>query len=179
MAEPISKTALAAAMGVDRAQPTRWAELGMPVLPDGRVDPEVAAAWVRANIDPTMRQTRSVGAGQERTGDRNRRINATDELTRLGLWLLAQRAPGMVAELAVEVGLPIATARQMHDLARRRAAALADEVRGMMTLPAGELGPFVSINPPPLPVDWERLAALAAERGKVGRAPRSGRPASA
>lgn len=62
----MTKTDFARLMGVDRAQPTRWAQMGMPVLPDGRVDPVEAAEWVRENVASTQRDRRSVGMRSKR-----------------------------------------------------------------------------------------------------------------
>lgn len=149
----ITKTAFARVMGVDRSQPTRWAEQGMPTLPDGTVDPVCAAEWVRLNVDPTQRDKRSNGARQARGSDVQRRLEATDQLTRMGIWFMAQRVPGLAAKMAVEAGLPVEAARKLHDLALIRAPEVANEVREMMQTPPGEAGPFRTINHP-LPPEW-------------------------
>lgn len=66
----ISKTAFAVVMGVDRSQPTRWAQAGMPVEADGRVDVVRAAIWVRENVDDAQRRRRSIGRQQLAAGER-------------------------------------------------------------------------------------------------------------
>lgn len=55
----MTKAAFAVRMGVDRAQPTRWAARGMPVLDDGRVDCDAAETWVARNIDSKQRRRRN------------------------------------------------------------------------------------------------------------------------
>jgi hypothetical protein len=48
----ISKTALAARLHVSCARVSQFVAMGMPTLPDGRVDLLDAADWVACTIDP-------------------------------------------------------------------------------------------------------------------------------
>lgn len=168
---PMSKTVFAGVMGVDKSQVTRWARMGMPVRPDGRLDPQSAAEWVRRNVDPTQRAHRSVGAAQQRRAERQRHINerqeaidAFDAIGRLGLWFMCQFTPFAVAEAAVELGIPVPQARALYDRLLVRLPELADELRERMTLPPGELGPFTRPGGMKHQVEWDapRWAALAA-----------------
>lgn len=146
---PMSKNAFAGVMGVDKSQVTRWARMGMPVRPDGRLDPQPAAEWVRRNVDGTQRAYRSVGAAQRLRAERQRReaerqeaIDAFDTVGRLGLWFMCQFTPFAVAEAAVELGIPVPQARALYDRLLVRLPELADFLREKLTLPPGELGPF-------------------------------------
>lgn len=174
---PMSKTAFAGVMGVDKSQVTRWARMGMPVRPDGRLDPQPAAEWVRRNVDGTQRAYRSVGAAQQRRDARQRHIDerqeaidAFDTIGRLGLWFMCQNTPFAVAEAAVELGIPVPQARALYDRLLVRLPELADDLREKMTLPPGELGPFTRPGGMKHQVEWDapRWEALA------GAAPASG-----
>jgi hypothetical protein len=55
MPRSMKRAQFARLMRVDRSQVTRWVQLGMPTLPDGGIDAELASAWVKSHIDPTQR----------------------------------------------------------------------------------------------------------------------------
>jgi hypothetical protein len=48
----VTKSMLAARLGVSKARITQFCHLGMPVLPDGKVDLIDAADWIICTIDP-------------------------------------------------------------------------------------------------------------------------------
>lgn len=50
-AATITKAELARLLGVSRARVSQYVKAGMPVRADGRLDRDVALAWVRANVD--------------------------------------------------------------------------------------------------------------------------------
>ena len=162
--EIITKSELARRMAVDRSQPTRWEEQGMPTLPDGRVEAGAALAWVHRHVDPTNRNRRHARLDYQTRAqsERAEQLEKIDTMARLSLWLMAQQVPGMVAEVAVTHGLPVATARVLHDALLTRAAELADDTRGnwMGLPPSPELGP-VRVITWPLPVDWPEMERLA------------------
>ncbi len=168
----LTRAAFAAVMGVDKAQPTRWAAMGMPTRADGLVDAAEAAAWVRRHIDPVQRQTRSIGATAEHNAESRRVNEAADEFARLGVWLMAQAVPNLVARLAVDAGLDLDQARSLHDLALSMAADKANRIREWMGLPPGETGPFRRMDHVAQLTDWKALERAAAERA-------AGRPVDA
>lgn len=165
----MTKTDFAWMMGVDRAQPTRWVQMGMPVLPDGRVDPVEAAEWVRENVDSTQRDRRSVGMTQQARAERRRRIVAYDEIGRLGVWLTAQITPRTVAVAAIEVGIPLSQVRALYARLLEDMPGVADDIRAEMGLPPGASGQFKDIGMKhlePLAPDWEALAASVPVQGQ-------------
>lgn len=48
----VNKTVLASLLNVSKSRVSQYVRLGMPVRPDGLVDAEAAAEWVREHIDP-------------------------------------------------------------------------------------------------------------------------------
>ncbi len=172
--EIITKAELARRIGVDRSRATAWEDLGMPTLPDGRVEAGVAEAWVRRHIDATNRNRRhsrlEVHAQAHR--ELEARVEAFDAFGRLGLWFMAQNVPEMVARAAVEVGVPLEKAQALHDALLTRASEVANDVREKwMGLPPGETGPFKRMDHLPA-VDWAALqldAAAASDRVSLPR----------
>ncbi len=59
----LSQADFARVMGVDRAQVTRWAASGLPMLGEHTVDAAAGAEWVRANIS-SHKIRGSIGARQ-------------------------------------------------------------------------------------------------------------------
>jgi hypothetical protein len=60
MAKPVSKSEFARRLGVHRSTVSNYARNGMPVLPDGRVDPVAASDWIKRSVHA---QAGSRGAG--------------------------------------------------------------------------------------------------------------------
>jgi hypothetical protein len=52
----LSKGEFARAMGVSGARVSQWVKAGLPVRPDGRVELEAGAAWVKERADPRRRE---------------------------------------------------------------------------------------------------------------------------
>jgi len=157
--EIITKAELARRIGVDRSRATAWEDLGMPTLPDGRVEAGAAEAWVRRHVDATNRNRRHSRLEVHAQADREReaRIEAIDTLARLGVWFMAQNVPEMVARTAIEVGMPLEKAQALHDTLLTRASEMANDVREKwMGLPPGETGPFKRMDHLPA-VDWAAL----------------------
>ncbi len=50
MAERITKAELARRLKISKARVSQYCAMGMPTLPDGTLDYEVAAAWIRAHV---------------------------------------------------------------------------------------------------------------------------------
>ncbi len=181
----LTKSAFATRMGVDRAQPTRWAARGMPVLPDGRVDATVAEQWVAATVDSTQRRRRSVGA---RNGGASAMagyvppfdcMKHLDNPADMGVVLFsmhqAYAAPANAAVFAVGAGASVEVARELFAALQ---IATMTEVQGLLD--------ESSVPPPPgfdawdgaaiwdverfAQVDWKVLEAHASER-KPGDVP--------
>ena len=51
MAETITKTELARKLGVTKSRVTQLCRAGLPVGPDGRIEPQSALAWVTTHVD--------------------------------------------------------------------------------------------------------------------------------
>lgn len=116
----MTKAAFAQRMGVDRAQPTRWVARGLPCLPDGRLNVDVAEAWVARNVDSTQRRRRSIGArhGQAAPpppfGCMRHLTEHGDLMAVLLVMTQAYRAPATAAILAVNAGASIEAAKAMY-----------------------------------------------------------------
>ncbi len=162
MGERMTRSAFARFMSVHRSQVTRWGQAGMPVRDDGTMNVAECEAWVSRHVDPVRRVMRH---SYTRSG-RPVREDPADTFARLALWLFAQRIPAMVASAAVEVGVSVPLARALHELLLDRAAELADEMRELCSIPAGEMGPFERITVEHPPVDWAELARHAATLSK-------------
>lgn len=162
----ITKTAFASIMGVDKAQPTRWAKLGMPVRSGGLVEPVEAAAWMRANVDPAQRERRSVGASQVERAGTQRQSDALDQLVRTTLRLAVHAVPDLVAAAASDAGLTQEQGKALHSAALTRAPEIEVLVRAQMDVPEGEAPPLEPTSPhtPGSSLD------LIFERARVARA---------
>ena len=148
----ISKTAFAAVMGVDRAQPTRWAKAGMPVAPDGRVDAVLAAIWVRENVDDGQRRRRSIGRQQLANGERK---SWEKELV-FAYYMDADEASRIVAELLLPF-LPLPTVRGIAAETLRRMRKAAVEVLAEDVAPPSGCATWADDSrfQGPVMTDWE------------------------
>lgn len=101
--EPVTKTRLADLLRVSKSRVSQYIADGLPVLPDGRIDPEAARAWVEARLDPARRRPETGGAGLRAdpgyAQSRARRAAAEAETAELDL---AQRKGTLVTVVAVE-----------------------------------------------------------------------------
>lgn len=140
MTNQMSKSAFARTMGVHKSQVTRWHQAGMPVLPNGSVDPEAAAEWVHRNVDPALRIHHARAQAQKRSGanapGQPTKPMGTEHLTEhwevvsvMFLQALAYRIPVTAASLAVASGtsLPVAYA-----LSKAMAIAVMQDVAGLL-----------------------------------------------
>lgn len=144
----MTKNDFATMMGVDKTQPTRWAALGMPVMPDGRVDGPRAATWVRAFVDSSQRNRRSNGARAIRAGEAMRADDAVDDLVRCGIRLAVSMVPTLAAEIAREARLSARQVHQLEAIARKRAPRIEVAVRELMGIdPNNEAEPMVEVLP--------------------------------
>lgn len=116
----MTKAAFAERMGVDRAQPTRWAARGMSVLPDGRVDVDAAEAWVARTIDSTQRRSH----GRKRAplapvvikppfDCMAHLTDPADQIAVLLSMVLAYRFPASASVMAIGAGASVGVAREM------------------------------------------------------------------
>ena len=116
----LTKAAFAVRMGVDRAQPTRWAARGMPVLPDGRVDVDAAEAWVARTIDSSQRRSH----GRKRAPVAPAVIkppfdcmahltDRADQIAVLVSMHLAYRLPASASIMAIGAGASVEVAHEM------------------------------------------------------------------
>jgi hypothetical protein len=117
----MSKSEFARLMGVNRSQPSRWCQAGMPMLPGGAIDSDAAAAWVKRTIDPTQR------AAQTRRECRSATIvvpaqppgvahldDPIDGAIVTALPMLAERVPAVAAALARACGASEQVARAIY-----------------------------------------------------------------
>jgi transcriptional regulator with XRE-family HTH domain len=88
----LSKSDLAARLGVHKSRVSQYIRDGLPVLPDGRVDAEAAEAWLAARLDPA-RQAAARGPGVAEGGGgrlleaRRRKVSAEAERAEMELRL--------------------------------------------------------------------------------------------
>lgn len=170
MTDAISKADFSRTMGVDPSQATRWAQRGMPVLEDGRVPAAEAAEWVRLHVRDYARTARSIGAREMREAQVQQHQEGFDEIGRLALWLMAQRLPAEVAQLAIKAGASLEAAYALYRGLQRRGPQIANDVRERwLCLPESESGPFGDISFDPDPPDWAALAKAAGVRLDLGR----------
>jgi hypothetical protein len=113
-------------MNVHKSQPTRWIRMGMPVLQNGGVDPEIGARWVARNIDrtrcaPVHGRIRSPLTPEPVVED-----NVVECALRVGLVWLASRLPAAVATQAAEAGFDRADVARIYEVA---CAAAEEETR--------------------------------------------------
>jgi hypothetical protein len=184
----MTKAAFAIRMGVDRAQPTRWAARGMPVLADGRVDVDAAEGWVAGHVDSTQRRRRSIGARTGRGADPSpladyvpplacmRHLdNPADMGVVLFTMTLAYRTPSNAAILAVGAGASVAVAREMLGAVQIATMQEVEELLDAAGVPPppgfdawAEAGIWEIERFPE--VDWPAMEKAVAERGP-GSAP--------
>ena len=116
----LTKAAFAVRMGVDRAQPTRWAARGMPVLPDGRVDVDAAEAWVARTIDSSQRRSHSRKRApvapvviKPPFDCMAHLTDPADQIAVLLSMVLAYQFPASASVLAIGAGASVEVAREM------------------------------------------------------------------
>lgn len=159
MAASMSRVAFARTMGVNKSQVTRWADAGMPVLGDGSVDPEKAAPWVHANVDPRLRlhHARQVEQRRESIAKRNlvhplgtaHLTNDADRAMVTMLPQLAYRLPAAMIACAVHCGVPVPAAYALHKAARMVAV-----LEMLNLLDAAD------VEPPPGHGDWQEASII-------------------
>ena len=164
MEDAVNKATFARLMQVHPAQVTRWTQMGMPMRGDGRVDAGVAFDWVERNIDPAVREDRSLGARRRRLADLADDENPIDQALRLGIWLTARQVPALAAEMAVASGVPVALAHALHRELLVQAAALALVTTDLCGIRPGHESEWPQILVEIRPPDWQKLAASAGER---------------
>ncbi|MCK8786735.1 hypothetical protein M0638_20395 [Roseomonas sp. NAR14] len=159
MAAPMSKAAFARLMNVHKSQVTRWDQLGMPVLASGQVDPDAAATWVHANVDPALRNyhQRARATEDRRREDPGRNAKpppGTEHLSEpmdgmLAAVLpgMAHRAPPTIAALAVHCGAPM---RVAYAIAMGAQMALIQQVADLLDA--------ADVPPPPGRDDWQQAS---------------------
>ena len=153
----LTKAAFAEVMGVDRAQPTRWAQKGMPVHEDGTVEPVAAATWVRKNVADYARKERSRGAIEQRQAQSEHLVQNYDAGVRAAVYGTAHQMLDIAAQAAVTIGLTMeqtfALVRDMQTHGGHRR----DRILEWMQVPQGERRPGEPLSPKF--VSWEALAA--------------------
>jgi hypothetical protein len=118
----VNKAEFARIMGVHKSQVTRWARAGMPVLPGGGVDSDVAARWVRRAVDPTQRAIRSrIKRAHTAAATVLPQPPGTEHLTDpvdgavvTALPMLAERMPAVATVIARVSGADEAVARALY-----------------------------------------------------------------
>lgn len=125
----ITKSALAAELGISRARISQYSNRGMPIRSDGQLDREQCLDWIKRNVDPTTSskglcaalETKSRGARQERD-------NPVDIGANLALSCLFSYIPNIAAELARDAGVAPDIVEKIRSLAHEKACAAGDEV---------------------------------------------------
>lgn len=59
---PVTKSAFAASIGVSKSRVSQLVAQGLPVTPQGLIDPAEASEWIERNVDPNRRRGRTVPA---------------------------------------------------------------------------------------------------------------------
>lgn len=164
----LTKAAFAERMGVDRAQPTRWAARGMPCLPDGRVNVDEAEAWVARHIDSSQRRRRSIGTRAGRGAAQNqaareaaallphymRHLTEPHHVMAVAMALeMAYRQPANAAILAASLGAPMKVA---HALFRAMCLGAMDDATTLLD--------SMEVPPPPGLPDWTEAPIWERER---------------
>jgi len=65
-ARPVSKSGFAVRIGVTKARVSQLIAKGLPVRPDGKIDPAEAEAWFAENVDPRRRRSAPADQVDER-----------------------------------------------------------------------------------------------------------------
>lgn len=95
----ISKSAFAERVGVSKGRVSQMVEQGLPVLPNGRIDPEAGEAWMDANLDPAKRKRTGHGGPKAPPSVRNLVEQERLELLRMEK---AKKAGQLIDRAAVE-----------------------------------------------------------------------------
>ncbi len=161
-------------MGTHRSQVTRWIGRGMPVEPGGSIDPERAARWVHANVDPTQRIRSAQRAirqwsdgGPARPPGTEHLDNSVDGAITAALPVLAYRVPAVAAALAAACGAPL---KSCYALAWVLKLAVMNEVEDVLEklnvpAPPGQNWDSASMWDPDefAEPNWQELASAANE----------------
>lgn len=113
----MSKVELARRLGVTKGRVSQLVAEGLPVLPDGAVEPMAAASWVLANlVDRKAAETR--GAARELLGV---------AMTTAGAMVAIQEVPLAVATAAADMGLSRPVAERLAAVAHALVGLAASE----------------------------------------------------
>jgi hypothetical protein len=96
----ISKALFAKKLGVAKSTVSRYVAMGMPVTVDGRVDPELAAAWVRKHVK-LQSGRRGVGVRAALGASRRNGVRTNDDPIREQIRLTRLRADKIEREIAL------------------------------------------------------------------------------
>lgn len=129
----LSYTAFAKEAGIARSRVSKLVSEGLPVLPNGRIDPEEGLAWLSDWLDPARREAAKEGAGTGSKGGTVAQIRAAGLLRDVQLKDLAlAKAKGRVVDRDEAEAAIFARARFERDAwtgwAARTAALLASEM---------------------------------------------------
>lgn len=89
MPDGMTKTAFAKEVGLARSRISQLVDEGLPVLPNGRIDPEEGRAWMAEWLDPKRRDAAKEGAGEASQGGKVAQIRAASMMRDLRLKDLA------------------------------------------------------------------------------------------
>lgn len=129
----VAKGAFARLVGVTPARVSHLIGKGLPVLPNGRIDPEAGKRWIAQNIDPARQAAaRSAPATAELT---RARAEMAQKRTALLELKLAQQSGELVSRAEVGAAI-VAHARHVRDAwIAFAASAAADLARELKTDP--------------------------------------------
>jgi hypothetical protein len=148
----------------------------MPVDADGLVNPENAATWVRANVDPSARLRHGRKAAQQRDMQAAAKVrampcmghleDAADVALVAALPLLAYAAPANIVAMSAACGIPLPSAFCFFRLAQVAVLPLATEILDAFAVPpppgldSWRNAPLFRLDSFDQP-NWEALAAQA------------------
>jgi phage terminase Nu1 subunit (DNA packaging protein) len=170
----ISKTALAALLGVSKPRISQYVSQGLPVLADGKIDREQALSWLNRNKvesgpsgSPGVKSARALAKRLKPKAPTSSRplnpvnaalVNATAELV--------SRSATAARLSAQALGLPVKASYQLAYLVQRRLGDDAEDFLGRVGVQLEEDAFGEAVGPLhwALEPDWAALAGAAGER---------------
>jgi hypothetical protein len=144
----ITKSALAAELGISRARISQYSNMGMPIRSDGLLDREQCLDWIKRNVDPTTSSKGLFAADKAQT--RNRRDdgdNPVDLALNAAVGSMFAIMPGIAAAAARHAGVGDEQIEKIwtiaHAMAMRQGDAVATQMLGLE--PRGDTWPDIEL----------------------------------
>ncbi|MGD9656907.1 MAG: hypothetical protein AB7U61_04580 [Methylocystis sp.] len=117
----ITKAGLAAELGITRGRVTQYANQGMPIRSDGKLDREKALEWIRRNVDATTSSKGLFAAAKTQKRSDDDDDNPVTLAVNIALGLLFAHIPAIAVAAAKEAGVPDEQAERIRALAHKKA----------------------------------------------------------